>query len=205
MLTAEAMGLGAWIHATIAPPILLGDPRYKEDYGPMLGFEFEIPPWRCRPLDLFRWGIILPRHAHLRTQPVALKHAGEYLIKAACPPNNYASMAEAVDAVVNLKFGPRGIYRDTSTFHQIYKDNFGDIYLRDSPDYSKDVIECARAVCEYIYKAHGRFPAHVDAIHVPGVWLQVHHVDDRYYDTYFRSGVTSVHRVHDDLWHASRQ
>ena len=30
MLTADAMGLGAWIHASIAPPVLLGDPKFRE-------------------------------------------------------------------------------------------------------------------------------------------------------------------------------
>src|SRR5262250_3334139 len=29
MLTADAMGLGAWIHASIAPPVLLGDPKFR--------------------------------------------------------------------------------------------------------------------------------------------------------------------------------
>jgi hypothetical protein len=31
---------------------------------------------------------------------------------------------------------------------------------------------CATDICNYIYETHGRFPAHVDAIYVPGVWLQ---------------------------------
>jgi len=39
-------------------------------------------------------------------------------------------------------------------------------------------------VCEYVIETHRRFPAHTDAIHVPGVWLQAHHVEDEYYDRY---------------------
>ena len=63
------------------------------------------------------------------------------------------------------------------------------------------MIECVRDICQYIYDTHGRFPAHVDAIHVPGVWIQLHHPDIEYYDRFFRDGVTDVHRHHDDDWH----
>lgn len=201
-LTADAMGLGAWIHATIAPPVMLGDPRYADQYGKMLGFEYHTPAWRFRPLDLLRWGIVLPRHAHLRAQPVALKHEGEYLIKAACPPN-YESMAAAVTEVARRKFGDGGVYRDADTFRRIYKEDYGERYLRESGDYTQEVIDCARAVCEYIYGTHGRFPAHVDAIHVPGVWLQVHHVDLEYYDRFFNNGLTEAQRRHHARWHAA--
>jgi hypothetical protein len=63
------------------------------------------------------------------------------------------------------------------------------------------VIACARDICAYIHETHGRFPAHVDAIHVPGVWIQVHHPDQVYYDRFFRDGLTDAHRAHDALWH----
>ena len=43
MLTADGMGLGAWIHASITPPIMLGDPNYREKYGRLLGFDFVTP------------------------------------------------------------------------------------------------------------------------------------------------------------------
>ena len=41
-----------------------------------------------------------------------------------CPPN-YATMADAVDAVMAEKFGPRGIYADESLFARIYRGDFG--------------------------------------------------------------------------------
>jgi hypothetical protein len=63
------------------------------------------------------------------------------------------------------------------------------------------VIDCVRDICTYIHDTHGRFPAHCDAIHVPGVWLQVHHVDQAYYDRFFQHGLTDAHRRHDQLWH----
>ena len=47
-----------------------------------------------------------------------------------------------------------------------------------------------------------RFPAHADALQVPGIWLQAHHLDLAYYDKLFREGYTEKHRDHDDRWHA---
>ena len=64
------------------------------------------------------------------------------------------------------------------------------------------VIQCVKDVCTYIYETHGRFPAHVDAIYVPGVWLQAHHLDLKYYDTLFKNGYTETQREHQQRWHA---
>ena len=130
-----------------------------------------------------------------------MKVDGQYLIKAKTPPY-YATMKDAVDEVMAGKFGRNGIYKDSKLFAQIYKDDFGDRYLKEAAEYGDDVIECVSDICQYIFDTHGRFPAHVDAIHVPGVWLQVHHVDIEYYDRYFCNGLTATHRSHDDHWHA---
>ena len=199
-LVAEAMGLGAWIHGSISPPVLMGDPKFIKQYGPMLGFDFVVPKWKI--IDAFRWQIFLPKYANVRANAVGLRHKGEHLIKGSCPPY-YDSMAEAVDAVVATKFGPDGIYSDTATFDKIYRGQFGETYLKEASVYSKDVIECTRDICTYIYETHGRFPAHVETIHAPGIWLQVHHVEQEYYDAYFRHGLTEAHRDHDHAWHGS--
>ena len=70
MLVAEAMGLGAWIHASVSPPVLLGDPKFKDQFGPMLGFDFVTPNFK--PADLLRWLVPLPKYANLRANPVGL-------------------------------------------------------------------------------------------------------------------------------------
>jgi hypothetical protein len=199
-LVAEAMGLGAWIHGSISPPVLMGDPKFTKQYGAMLGFDFVVPKWRF--VDLLRWQIPLPKYANLRSNAVGLRHKGEHLIKGSCPPY-YDTMAEAVDAVVATKFGPKGIYSDTTTFDKIYKGTYGETYLKDASVYSQDVIDCTRDICTYIYETHGRFPAHVETIHAPGIWLQVHHVEQDYYDTFFQNGLTEAHRDHDHAWHGS--
>ena len=195
-LIAEGMGLGAWIHGAISPPVMLGDPKFTKQYGAMLGFDFVTPKWKF--MDLFRWQVP-PGHANLRAHPVGLRHKGEILIKGSCPPY-FETMSAALDAVIAEKFGPQGIYKDEATFGRIYKGDFGKEYLREASDYSSDVIECCRDICEYIYKTHGRFPAHTDAIHVPGIWLQVHNVDLEYYDRFFQNALTDAHRDHDKNW-----
>jgi hypothetical protein len=197
-LMAEGMGLGAWIHGSISPPVLLGDPKFRKTYGKMLDFDFVVPKWKF--MDLLRWHVPLPRYADLRSNAVGLRHKGEHLIKGMCPPY-YDSMSEAVDAVVAKKFGPEGIYRDRQTFGRIYKGDFGDRYLADASDYAADVIDCTRDICNYIYQTHGRFPAHCETIHVPGIWIQIHHVEEAYYDRFFNNGLTAAHRAHQRDWH----
>jgi len=197
-LVAEAMGLGAWIHATISPPVLTGDPKYAEQFGSMLGFDHVVPKWRM--MDILRWHVPLPRFTNIRSHPIALKHNEDFLIKAKCPPN-YRSMDDAIDEVIAEKFGPDGIYHDRPTFDRIYKNDYGERYLSEAREYSPDVIECVRDICNYIHAKHGRFPAHCPAIHVPGVWLQAHHVEMPYYDKYFENGVTDRHRCHEHVWH----
>lgn len=198
MLTAEAMGLGAWIHASLNPQIALGDPKFSRRYGRMLGFTFVTPRWRLA--DIWRWHVPLPRYATLRSHPVGLASPeGEPLIAAACPPH-HKTMSDAVDAVVRSKFGPGGVYTDKDAFTRIYKQDYGQRYLAEASEYEERVIDCARDICEYIITTHRRFPAHTDAIHVPGIWLQAHHVEGEYYDRYFNSGLTKAHRRHTELW-----
>lgn len=198
-LVTEAMGLGAWIHGTISPPVLMGDPKFRGTYGNMLGFDYVSPGWK--PMDLLRWHT-LPIRAmrNVRSHAVGLRHRGEPLIAAKCPPN-YASMAEAVDAVIAAKFGKGGLYKDPAIFERIYKGDFGARYLAEAAEYEADVIACARDICTYIHETHGRFPAHCEAIHAPGIWLQAHHIEDAYYERFFRAGRTERQASHDARWH----
>lgn len=198
MLTADAMGLGAWIHAALTPSVAMGDPKFRDDYGPMLGFDFVTPKWK--PMDLLRWHVPLPKYSNLRANAVGLRHKGEHLIKGMCPPY-YDSMREAVAEVIGHKFGPGGMYHDEALFARIYKEDYGKKYLAEAEVYSDQVIACVADICEYILKTHGRFPAHCEAIHAPGVWLQVHHVESEYYDRFFQHGLDEAHRDHDALWH----
>jgi hypothetical protein len=189
MLVIQAMGLGGWIHASVAPPYLLGNPYQSDERG--LGFRWVKPPFRL--LDLFRWGTFLSK---VRAHPVGL----DGRLQALCPPY-VKDMDEAVDIVVGRKYSPGGTYQDSAYFQKIFRDGLGDRYLTEVPHYLPDVIACTKDVCRYIYNTHGRFPAHVDAIHVPGVWIQVHHLDLKYYDQLFVNGYTRAQADHQALWH----
>jgi hypothetical protein len=42
-----------------------------------------------------------------------------------------------------------------------------------------------------------------NSAHVPGVWLQAHHLEEEYYERFFRGGLTDAHRSHDHAWHTA--
>ncbi len=124
MLVADAMGLGAYIHGSMSPPVLMGDPKFIGQYGKMLGFEFATP--RARLIDFIRWQVPpLRKYANLRAHPIGLRHQDEYLIQAKCPPY-YPTMKAAVEEVTRGKFGPGGVYKTPTMFAKIYKGDFGD-------------------------------------------------------------------------------
>jgi hypothetical protein len=181
MLMLQAMGLGGWIHASVSPTKLL----------PALGFEYVTP--RFRLLDFFRWGTF---RTELRSHPVGLPPH----LKGMCPPY-YNTMADAVQAVVDSKYGPGGTYNDEAYFQNIFQDDRGPRYLKEVPHYLDEVVACVKDICTYLHEKHGRFPAHVDAIYAPGIWLQAHHLDLHYYDTLFKTGYTDTQREHERLWH----
>jgi hypothetical protein len=192
LLTIQALGLGGWVHASFLPPLLLGDPEYAS-LGAGLRFRFHQPAW-----SLGRWlrKPITPLPAW-RPNPVGIDN----VLQGYCPPN-YNSMAEAIDALLATKYGPKGHYNDLPLWEGIFKPGFAGNFLEEVPRYSDDVIACAKDVCTYIYDTYGRFPAHVDAMHVPGVWVQAHHVDLDYYDKLFRHGLSETQRAHQQRWHS---
>jgi hypothetical protein len=189
ILCLQAMGLGGWIHAAIGPPYLLGHPSFaKETKG--LAFRHEVPQRGL--LEILRWGSF---RAALRANPVGI----DGVIEGMCPPY-YKDMSAAIDAVIAEK---RQIYDDRAFFRSTFREK-GDDFVKEVPFYEPKVIECTKDVCNYIHKTHGRFPAHVDAMFVPGVWLQAHHLDLRYYDELYGSGYTETQARHQERWHGHR-
>jgi hypothetical protein len=191
-LVIQAMGLGGWYHAGFYGPLLLGDADYRQ-YGPGLSFRYHTPQrslWRklCKPITpLPAW----------RPNPVGL----DGVIQGYCPPY-FSSMSEAVDALLKEKYGEGGVYHDPRPFNEVFKEGLGARFLDEVPHYPPEVVECAKDICNYIYNTYGRFPAHVDAMYVPGVWVQAHHLDLEYYDHLFRHGYTQTQAQHQRLWHS---
>jgi hypothetical protein len=191
LLTIQAMGLGGWVHAAFPAPALLGSPTPPEA-GPGLGFRFHTPRrtiWRMirKP--------ITPLPAS-QPNPVGL----DGLLEGFCPPY-HPTMAQAVDDLIAWKYGPRGLYTDPSYLEPVFRPGLANTFVKEVRHYSPEIIACVKDVCGYIYDTYDRFPAHVDAMYVPGIWVQAHHLDLEYYDKLFRHGYSETQRRHQELWH----
>lgn len=191
LLAIQAMGLGGWIHAAFAGPILLGDSEYAPKYGSGLNFRFQNPNKPLR--QLFKFITPLPAW---RPNPVGLDN----IIEGFCPPY-YENMSDAIDALLEEKYGKEGIYQNSKNFDKIFKPGLANRFLTEVPHYSKEVIACTKDICNYIYETYGRFPAHVDAMFVPGVWVQAHHLDLDYYDQFYQEGYSETQANHQNIWH----
>jgi hypothetical protein len=162
-----------------------------KEFGPGLGFRFERPkPWLRRTIKAF-WPLPC-----WQENPVGL----DGVLETFTPPY-YKDMSSAIDALIAHKYGPGGLYRDPANFDAVFKPGLAAKFVDEVPHYQKEVIQVAKDVCTYIWETYGRFPAHVDAIHVPGVWVQAHHLDLDYYDQLYRSGYTETQARHQHLWH----
>lgn len=185
MLVAQAMGLGAWVHAAIFPPYIYERDPDKGLFG--LGFRMQKPQsswWRWPPLPS-----PLPN-------PVGI----DGVLEGLCPPY-IGKMDEAVDWVLEEKYGNQGTYTDAARFARTYR-NAGDAeaFLRYAQPHPAKTVEYVKVICNYIYDTYGRFPAHVDAFHLPGVWVQCSHLELDYYDKYFRPELYARQAAHETLW-----
>jgi hypothetical protein len=119
-----------------------------------------------------------------------------------CPPY-VKSMDEAVDRVVEAKYGPRGNYGDQNVFSLPYRNpKNAEEYVREGTKYTPDCIAYAKDICNYIWDTYGRFPAHVDTFYSCGMWLQFSHLEIEYYDQFFDSRLYERQAKHDEMWHS---
>lgn len=122
---------------------------------------------------------------------------GAPLLAPFCPPW-YPSMAEAVEAVVELKFGEAGVFRGgvgASAFRE--PERVAEAARPPSPA----AIEATVAYCEYVHRRYGRFPAYPPPFRTL-LGFQASHVDEEFYDRHYRPGALSeTQRRHGALWH----
>jgi hypothetical protein len=186
MLLAQAMGLGGWIHSSVFPPWVLQRDPAKGWHG--LGFRFEEPHKE--------WGARWPPLPSTQPNPVGI----DGVLEGLCPPY-VKSMNQAVDIFIEEKYGPQGMYGDVKTFAAPYKDpKNAEEYLRAQVPFSKLAIEYCKEVCTYMWDKYGRFPAHVDAFHVPGIWLQLSHLEIEYYEKYYKPELFRHQAGHAKTW-----
>jgi len=113
--------------------------------------------------------------------PVGLERNGEVLLKPFCPPY-YISMAEAVRAVADIKFGPDGIFRAQAGGSAWTKH---DEVTRQIPPISQAAVAAATAYCEYLWQRYGRFPVYMPPYRTV-LGFQACHLDADFYDHFYQ-------------------
>jgi len=112
--------------------------------------------------------------------PVGLERNGEVLLKPFCPPY-YKSMAEAVRAVVEIKFGSNGIFRSRASGSAWPKH---DEVVQQVPSISDATINATTAYCEYLWQRYGRFPVYMPPYRTV-LGFQACHLDAEFYDRFY--------------------
>jgi hypothetical protein len=83
------------------------------------------------------------------------------------------------------KFGEGGTYADAEVFAQAYKDTpTAETYMQNAGHPPAEAVEYTKEICRYLVDTYGRFPAHTDAFHLPGVWVQFSHLEIEYYERF---------------------
>ena len=113
--------------------------------------------------------------------PVGLERNGEVLLKPFCPPY-YNSMADAVRAVVDAKYGTNGLYRSAGHGSAWTKH---DQVVQAVPRVSEAAIEATIAYCEYLWARYGRFPVYLPPYRTV-LGFQACHLDADFYDKFYQ-------------------
>jgi hypothetical protein len=134
--------------------------------------------------------------------PVGLEREGRQLLWAYCPPY-FPTMAAAVRALVDLKFGPRGVFRGGASVAAAtggWREPQAATPMIPAP--SEEAIAATTAYCTYIYERYGRFPAYSPPFRTV-LGYQATHVDVDFYDRFYGAhALTETQRQHMATWHA---
>jgi hypothetical protein len=187
-LMCQAMGLGGFSHFA------------AHEYGWLdaLGF-------RMRRMPASKY-LGAPRYAQLAARllgkdrpvpfAVGLERDGQVLIKSFCPPY-YRTMADAVRAVVAVKFGANGAFR-AGVRTGAWRDPQA---ITATPACSEAAIEATIAYCEHVHDRYGRFPAYAPPFRTV-LGYQATHVDESFYDRFYRpEALSETQRAHMARWH----
>ena len=172
-LMAEALGLGGYPNFA----------NHEFGWFEALGFRMgKMPASRylgAGPIVSFAMNLL--RKNPSVPYPIGLERDGELLLKPFCPPY-YATMTDAVRAVVEAKFGAQGIFRGGKK-ESAWKDHAG--VSAQVPAISEAAIAATTAVCEYLWKRYGRFPVHMPPYKTV-LGFQAAHLDTEFYDQFYR-------------------
>lgn len=192
-LMAQGLGLG-------------GFPNFaNHEFGWFQSLGFQLQPMRAsRYLGVSKalsFGMKLLNRDPIVPFPIGLERDGELLLRPFCPPH-YPSMAEAVRAVANIKFGVNGVFRGHPAGnawcrpHQI---------SQSVPATSELAIAAATAYCEYLWERYGRFPVYLTPYRTV-LGFQACHVDGEFYDRFYRpEALSATQRVDFEAQRARKQ
>jgi hypothetical protein len=175
-LVAEAMGLGSVPFAGYTGDVMLG----VTSMGKGLGFRSE-------------------KDKEGNLNPVGL----DGFFESYCPPY-YRSIDDAVDAFIE-KIG--GLTSPIGPEYIGVLPYESDYWKKNRPKYvrpSEDHVNMVKAFCNYVYDTYGKIPATFSSKTIP-IWLQVHHIDTKFYGENFAKGIISdAHKNHMDMWHSHK-
>jgi len=169
LLVMTAMGLGGFPFDGFAPIFLLGGTPIARG----LGFRFQSDK-------------------HGVPNPVGK----DSVFEALCPP--YKTMDEAVDTILQEKFGKEGTLGEERRMIGPYKD-----FLTVKSKLGKipqEAIECTKSIMNYAYDTYGRLPANYDTIMIP-LAVQAHHLDLDYYEKHVSLPLPQAFSQHMKTWH----
>jgi hypothetical protein len=189
-LMCQTLGLGGFCHFA------------AHEYGWLEALGFRM---RRMPASKY---LGAPRYAQLAARllgkdrpvpfAVGLERDGQVLVKSFCPPY-YPSMADAVRAVVAVKFGNGGAFRG-GVQAGAWRDP--EAIATGTPACSEAAIAATIAYCEYIHDRYGRFPAYAPPFRTV-LGYQATHVDESFYDRFYRpEALSETQRAHMARWHA---
>jgi hypothetical protein len=131
--------------------------------------------------------------------PLALERDGEVLLQPFCPPF-YATMKEAVWAIVDIKYGSQGTFRGGIT-QSAWRDPAA--IAKGIPKISERAVDATIAYCQYIYGRYQRFPAYMPPFRTV-LGFQACHLDRAFYDRYYRGeALSETERSHMEKWHGT--
>ena len=172
-LMAQALGLGGFTNFA----------NHEFGWFQALGFRMEHMP-ASRYLGagpLVSLGMKLLRRDPIIPYPIGLERNGETLLKPFCPPY-YNTMADAVRAVVEAKFGARGLFRSAGQGSAWSK--HADVTSA-VPPVSEAAIAATTAYCEYVWGRYGRFPVYLPPYRTV-LGFQACHLDGEFYEKFYR-------------------
>jgi hypothetical protein len=107
------------------------------------------------------------------------------VLEGLCPPY-VTDMDEAVDQVLEEKLSVA--YAGEA---------FGPARERTHPP---EAVAYTKEICRYLVETYGRFPAHTDAFHLPGIWVQFSHLELEYYEKYYQPALFRRQAAHKATW-----